>query len=196
MIYTEMTDQARDFIAKYMGNGRMCSPYSLEWMAKNSERPEFAPEKVEELIRQVPEFEGHLLILDVSQAEAEMLEQLTEMFPGLGRWFVQLSSCPGVEPKQVYFNLATHQVLAVAIGPQCELHTYDAMTEKPCLVATLYCDCCENGLTDFDLVFSRKISTLDFMDVISRGISLLANMSIEENPLIDFDNQGCRLNKE
>ena len=189
MIYTEMTDQARNFIAKYMADGRMCSPYSLEWMADHADRQGFEPERVEALMKQVPEFEGHLLVLDISQAEAGMLEQLSEMFPGLGRWFVQLDGCPGVEPMQVYFNLLTHQVLAVAIGPQDELHTYDAMAERPCLIASLYCDCCSNELTEFDIEFSREFSMLDFMNVIPRGLSVLTNMSTEEIPLIKFNNQ-------
>lgn len=189
MIYTEMTDQARNFIAKYMADGRMCSPYSLEWMADHADRQGFEPERVEALMKQVPEFEGHLLVLDISQAEAGMLEQLSEMFPGLGRWFVQLDGCPGVEPMQVYFNLLTHQVLAVAIGPQDELHTYDAMAERPCLIASLYCDCCSHELTEFDIEFSREFSMLDFMNVIPRGLSVLTNMSTEEIPLIKFNNQ-------
>lgn len=183
-----MTDQARNFITKYMAEGRMCSPYSLEWMADHADRSGFESERVEALMKQVPEFEGHLLILDISQAEAGMLEQLSEMFPGLGRWFVQLGSCTGVEPMQVYFNLLTHQVLAVAIGPQDELHTYDAMAERPCLVAALYCDCCANELTKVDFEFSKKFCILDFMDVISREIALLTNRSIVELPLIEIKN--------
>jgi hypothetical protein len=186
LIYTEMTDQARNFIAKYMADGRMCSPYSLEWMADHADRQGFEPKRVEALMKQVPEFEGHLLVLDISQAEAGMLEQLSEMFPGLGRWFVQLGSCPGVEPMQVYFNLLTHQVLAVAIGSQDELHTYDAMAERPCLIASLYCDCCGDELTEFDIEFSRKFGILDFMNVIPRGLSVLINKSAEEIPLIQF----------
>lgn len=81
---------------------------------------------------------------------------------------------------QVYFNLLTHQVLAVAIGPQDELHTYDAMAERPCLIASLYCDCCSNELTEFDIEFSREFSILDFMNVIPCRISVLTNESIKK----------------
>lgn len=196
MVYWKMTDQARDFIAKYMEDGRMCSPYSVEWMTEHADRPGFETERVELLMKQLPELEGHLLVLDVSQAEVGMTEQLSEMFPGLGRWFDQLGSLPGVEPKQVYFNLATKQVLAVGTGPHDELHTYDAMTERPCLLAALYCDCCENGLTEVDIEFSKEFCIFDLMNVIPRTISVLTNMSTEEVPLIEFNNKGGKRNNK
>ena len=73
MVYWKMTDQARDFIAKYMEDGRMCSPYSVEWMTEHADRPGFETERVELLMKQLPELEGHLLVLDVSQAEVDRL---------------------------------------------------------------------------------------------------------------------------
>ena len=188
-----MTDQARDFIAKYMGNGRMCSPYSQEWMADRADRQAFEPERVNELMRRIPEFEGHLLVLDVSQAEVEMVHQLAELFPGLGRWFVQLARCSGLEPKQVYFNLSTQQVMAVAVGPQAEIHTYDAIAERPCQFIPLYGLDCEKYLSETEIEFGLKFNKFDFMNVIPLGICRMAKKSIEadacygDNATNEFD---------
>ena len=129
MIYRPGTDQAMAFIEKYSQSGHMTSPYSREQMASLESSRDFDPEMVDLYLTENPDCEGHLLVLDVSQGEPVMWRELSELFPGLGRWHDSLENQPGTRPELVIFNLATQQALAVALGSDRTVHIFEAIKQ-------------------------------------------------------------------
>lgn len=166
MIYQHMTDDVWGISEKYKSFEFLFSPYQRDWLSAHRNEFEIKTKDIDELFEKDERAEGHLWVIELYKVNKQILGELNSILPGLSWWLNSVEKVMGMSAELVIFNQLTQQVLAVALGPECEVVTYNVLEKVPVKLVSLYCECCVHGLDAGDLQFSYAFSKHDYFGVI------------------------------